>query len=120
MRNIFRSPKHILCLDGDADTCFMMEKLMQVFGYEVTTARSVIEAQAAIETRKFNLLILDGIGLEWCKRVRANNINTPILFLSGKAYQSDIDNGMHAGAQAYLTKPVEIETLEQTISQFIQ
>jgi DNA-binding response OmpR family regulator len=112
--------KHILCLDDDEDTCHMMDALLRTYGYEVTTASSVAEAQAAIEREKFDMLIFDGLGLELCEQVRKTDHNTPILFLTGLASQDDIDKAMNAGAQAYLVKPIDMDVLEQTILKFIK
>src|SRR6185312_4558424 len=36
---------------------------------------------------------------------------TPIMFVSAAAYQKDVERGMQAGAQAYLTKPADAENL---------
>lgn len=111
--------KHILCLDDDADTCEMMDKLLEIYGYDAITAHSVAEAQAAIEIEKFDLLIFDSIGLELCQQIRKYDPNTPILFVSGLGFQSDIDDAMKAGAQVYIVKPFNPDELEQVILQFI-
>jgi two-component system response regulator QseB len=98
----------------------MMDVLLGMYGYKVTTVCSVAEAQAAIEREKFSLLILDGLGLELCEQIRKYDQKTPILFLTGRAYQADIDNGINAGAQAYLIKPVDVDALKEAIAQFIR
>ncbi|HVG17635.1 MAG TPA: response regulator [Blastocatellia bacterium] len=69
----------------------------------------------------FDLLILDGmypdgLGTELCEQIRGFDPRTPILFLSALADESDIAKGMKAGAQAYLTKPVDMNVLELTIA----
>jgi CheY-like chemotaxis protein len=113
--------KHILCADDHEDTRYMMARLLDLYGYEVTTAGSLAEALPLTEKGGFDLLILDGwygdgLGVDLCKQIRAFDAHTPIVFLSGYAYQSDIDKGMAAGAQAYLTKPLDLDVLEQTIA----
>lgn len=113
-------PKQILCFDDDYDSCVMMDTLLRMYGYKVTTVCSEADARVAFEREKFNLLIFDGLGLELCKQIRKYDQKTPILFLTGWAYQDDIDNGMNAGAQAYLIKPVDIDALMETIVQFIE
>jgi CheY-like chemotaxis protein len=44
--------------------------------------------------------------------------HTPILFYSGAAYKTDIQNGLDAGAQAYVVKP-DFERLEEAIGRLI-
>jgi len=56
--------------------------------------------------------MLPGIkGLEVCKRIRQNNITSPILMLTAKAEEKDIIKGLEAGADDYLTKPFKIGEL---------
>jgi DNA-binding response OmpR family regulator len=116
--------KQVLCSDNHEDTRIMMALLLDLIGYEVTTAGSLAETLPLTEKGGFDLLILDGwygdgLGLDLCKQIRRFDTRTPILFLSGLAYPSDIDKGMAAGAQAYLSKPCDFDVLEQTIKEFI-
>ena len=116
--------KHILCAEAHEDTRAMMSCLLDLWGYQVVTAASVAETISITEKDSFDLLILsgwygDGLGLDLCKQIRTFDARTPIVFLSGYAYQADIQKGLESGAQAYLTKPFEFDVLEQTIEQFI-
>jgi len=102
----------------------MMARLLDRCGYEVTTAGSVAEALLLVERGGFDLLLLDGwypdgLGLDLCKQIRTFDTHTPIFFLSALAYQSDIDKGLEAGAQAYFAKPFDFDVLEQTIEQYM-
>ena len=112
--------KHILCSDDHDDTRAMMAILLDGCGYEVTTAGSLAETLPLTEKGGFDLFILDGIypdgfGVDLCKQIRNFDSHTPILFLSGLAHESDIAKGMKAGAQAYITKPVDMDVVDETI-----
>jgi DNA-binding response OmpR family regulator len=112
--------KNILCVDDHEDTRAMMSLLLGMFGYRVTTAASVTEALPLTKGGSFDLFILDGVypdglGVDLCRQIRAFDSQTPVLFLSGLARESDIANGMNAGAHAYLAKPIEVDKLKQTI-----
>ena len=114
--------KHILCADDHEDTRTMLACWLDLCGYEVTTAGSLAETLPLTEKGGFDLLILDGwyrdgFGVDLCEQVRGFDSNTPILFVSALAYASDIAKGMNAGAQAYLTKPVDMDVLEETIAE---
>lgn len=116
--------KHVLCSDDHEDTRTMLALLLDLSGYEVTTAGSLAETLPLTEKGGFDLLILDGwygdrFGVDLCEQIRRFDTRTPILFLSGLAYQSDIDKGMAAGAQAYLPKPCDFDVLKQTIQKLM-
>jgi len=115
--------KHVLCADDDEDTRAMMAILLEMRGYQVTTAGSVAETLPLTESGGFDLLLLagaypDGLGIDLCKQIRTFDTRTPIVFLSAYAYPADINQGLESGAQAYLTKPFDFDVLEQTMEQF--
>ena len=60
-----------------------------------------------------------GSAFELCRKIRALDSNTPIIFCSADASRADRRQGMSAGAQAYLAKPCELEELRQTIRRLI-
>jgi DNA-binding response OmpR family regulator len=116
--------KRILCVDDDKDTCAMMTALLQLSGYEVTASNTISDALLLVERGSFDLFILDatfpdGKGVDLCERIRALDPHTPILFLSGRSDESVVDNAMSAGAQAYLTKPVDVDALEETVARLL-
>lgn len=116
--------KQVLCSDDNEDTRVLMARLLDLSGYEVTTAGSLAETLPLAQKGNFDLFILDGwygdgLGVDLCRQIRRFDTRTPILFLSGLAFPSDIDKGLAAGAQAYLPKPFDFDVLEQTIEKFI-
>jgi DNA-binding response OmpR family regulator len=54
-------------------------------------------------------------GLDVCKRLRENFINTPILMLTARDSVNDIIIGFDAGADDYLVKPFDLGVLEARI-----
>lgn len=116
--------RHILCADDHEDTREMMAYWLDQCGYEVTTTGSVAETLPLTEMGGFDLVLIagwyrDGHGFDLCKRIRAFDTRTPIVFLSAYASQADIQKGLESGAQAYLPKPFDFGVLEQTIEKFI-
>jgi DNA-binding response OmpR family regulator len=53
-----------------------------------------------------------------CRRMRAFDSHTPILFFSGAAYEADKKRGIEAGADAYVIKP-DVDGLVGSIMQFV-
>lgn len=97
----------------------MMQALLTAYGYEPIVAASLSDALESARSGGLALCILDhwipdGNGVELCQQIREIDANTPIVFYSAAAQKTDIQNGMDAGAQAYLVKP-DIRLLKETI-----
>ncbi|HVG21004.1 MAG TPA: response regulator [Blastocatellia bacterium] len=107
---------HILIVEDDEDTRFVYSVLLQMEGYCVTHVGTIADAMSRVLSTGYDLIIMDvrlpdGDGIELCRKIRAFNRVTPIMFVSAAAYQKDVERGMKAGAQAYLTKPADAENL---------
>ena len=119
-----RATKRILYIENHEDSRAMLAIMLGNDGYEVVTATTVANGLSLARLERFDLYILDsrfndGTGLELCLQIRAFDPETPIIFYSSAAYASDIEAGMAAGAQKYLTKPGGIEIIEQTIAELL-
>jgi DNA-binding response OmpR family regulator len=107
---------HILIVEDDEDTRFVYSVLLQMEGYLVTPVSRMEDALSRALSTNYDLIIMDvrlpdGDGVELCKQIREFNRITPIMFVSAAAYSKDVERGMQAGAQAYLTKPADAENL---------
>lgn len=58
-------------------------------------------------------------GLSLCEQIRETDKDTPIVIFYGHGYQSDINAGMLAGANAYLVKPDSSE-LVATVKRLLE
>ena len=118
------STKRILLVDDDIDICGAVKLLLNRSGFRVKTLNTMTDALRIARSEHFDLFILDtrlqdGTGLELCRSIRSFEQNTPILFHSASAYAEDKEKGLQAGAQAYLTKPVDFDALEQIVTQLV-
>lgn len=107
----------ILCVDDNEDTCFMLRTLLGTTGYEVETAEGVSDALARARAESFDLFVIDnrypdGTGAALCRALRESRPATGIIFYTGAAYASDRQEGLAAGADAYIVKPAITELLE--------
>jgi CheY-like chemotaxis protein len=114
----------ILCADDHDDTCFLLSTLLNSWGYEVRSAGSVEETLTIAGMEHFDLFILDyyyrdGSGVDLCRQLRRMKPQTPVMFYSGAAYESDKEQALGAGAEAYLVKP-ELESLLTAIQGVLQ
>jgi DNA-binding response OmpR family regulator len=113
----------ILCVDDHEDTSFMLKHLLGQSNYEVVTANSLSDALHLARTDQFDLYVLDkrlpdGSGLDLCKRLNNATPDVPVIFYSGDAYELHRQEGMCAGAEAYVPKP-HIEELIDTVRQML-
>jgi two-component system, OmpR family, response regulator len=82
---------------------------LQQLGYPVHMAMSIQQGRDLLQRQRPHLVVLDsdlpdGDGLEFCRWVR-HQAEPMILILSARNAESDIVNGLKAGADDYLTKP---------------
>lgn len=117
-------PLHILSLEDDLDNSELIAVMLRTFGYRVTSTPTIMEAMKLIEGHTYDLFLLDrqlpdGDGIDLCKKIREKDPETPIVFFSAYAYDRDIEQGLAAGVQVYLTKPGFVDELEETIGRLI-
>lgn len=89
-------------------------------GYAVDWAPNGQEADAALSTVEYDLLILDlGLpklpGLEVLKRLRARTSQVPVLILTALDGTGDRVKGLDLGADDYMVKPFELAELEARV-----
>jgi two-component system OmpR family response regulator len=107
----------ILVAEDDAILAGGVVRALRQSGFAVDWVKNGIEADTALETDQFDLLILDlGLprrsGLEVLKRLRARNSRLPVLILTALDGVGDRVKGLDAGADDYLAKPFELAELE--------
>lgn len=103
-------PKRILCVEDNEDIRFMLTTALRAAGYEVLSAAGPGAAVVLTRAEQFDLFILDnkfgeGSGIELCQTMHVICPETPVIFYSGAAYDSDRQEALRAGASAYITKP---------------
>jgi DNA-binding response OmpR family regulator len=101
----------------------MLTTLLRLALIEAKTVETAVQALSSMKTDRFDLYVLDAWlpeidGFELCRRMRAIDQHTPILFFSGAAHEADRNKGLEAGANAYVVKP-EIHSLIETITQLV-
>ncbi len=100
----------LLIADDDPVTLETLSACLQPEGFRTLLARDGTEALALWQKHKPDLLCLDimmpGIdGYEVCRRVRAEDAQVPILFISAKSEEIDVVVGLRLGADDFVRKP---------------
>lgn len=116
--------RQILLVDDNQDTCEMMTLWFGSMDYTVTSAQTMADGWRLAQSKFFDLCLLDsrlgdGSGYELCQRICAAIPALPVVFYSGCAYETDRQQGLAAGAQAYLVKPNDMDRIEGVISQLM-
>ncbi len=103
-----------------------MEIQLGLFGMDIDFAETGEEALEFIKENVYNIIFLDlmlpGIdGYKVCKEIKSNKVSkkTPVIMLTGKGSRFDKLKGTMAGANEYLTKPVEQEQLKAVIKKYL-
>ncbi len=115
---------HILLVDDDDAFRRSTAELLRGDGFDVTTASGAAEASRALETRTFDLLLLDvrmpGVGgLDIVEVLRRRGERMPILMVSGYGTISTAVGSLHLGADDFLTKPVDPAELSRRIADLV-
>jgi two-component system, OmpR family, response regulator len=110
----------ILIAEDDRTLADALRNSLRRSGYAVDWVNSGSEADAALETNEFDLLILDIslpklCGFEVLKRLRGRNSRLPVLVLTALDSVSDRVRGLDAGADDYLAKPFQLAELEARV-----
>ena len=112
------SPPRILVVDDNETNRDILITRLGVHGYELLQAADGEEALAAATQHRPDLILLDVMmpkldGMEVCRRLKSDPAVpfTPIILVTAKADSKDIVAGLEAGADEYLTKPVDQTSL---------
>ncbi|NLJ12950.1 response regulator transcription factor [Denitrificimonas caeni] len=90
-------------------------------GHAVDWAQNLSFAEACINTTSYNLILLDlmlpdGHGLDFLKKLRAAGASTPVIILTALDQVSDRIAGLNAGADDYLIKPFDLSELSARVA----
>jgi len=112
--------KRILCVEDEEDSSGLMTALFELLNFQAAIASTSAEGLRLSQSERFDLYLLDswlpdGTGTQLCKQIRSFDPLTPILFLSADAYPQTQAEAFRAGAQAYLTKPVDPDVLKEMV-----
>lgn len=94
-------------------------------GYEIVEASNGKEAIRFFADQRFDLAILDVMlpnmsGFEVCEKIRMEDKDIPILFLTARDNMEDKISGLKLGADDYLTKPFNLDELLLRISNLLR
>ena len=115
-----RSEPHILVVDDEQDICANLRDILVDFGYQVDTAADGDAALKLLESRAYDVALLDlkmpGIsGVELCRQIRERQSSTVGMILTAYASPQAAHDAIQAGAWRVLSKPIDTPQLMQLI-----
>ncbi|MCX2492396.1 response regulator transcription factor [Pedobacter sp. PF22-3] len=102
--------------EDDPKIAELLKSALEENDYLVLTLSNGIDALDLFLRDSFNLLIIDVMmpglnGIQLCKHLRENALQTPILMLTAMGTVDDKVTGLEAGADDYLVKPFHLKEL---------
>ena len=115
----------ILLAEDDQNVLVITQLCLERLGFhEVLSAVDGEQAVNMAMSTAFDLILLDGImpkknGIDVAQELRANGLLTPIIFLSAKSEEKDIQEFLKLGT-GYIPKPFDPQTISQRIEQILK
>lgn len=112
----------VLLVDDDRDICELVAFKLSAMGHEVLIEHDGEGGLAVARAETPDLVVLDWMmprltGLEVCMALRADELlaRVPVILLTAKAQENDIQRGFAAGADDYIVKPFSPRELASRI-----
>lgn len=119
------SKAKILYVEDDQTLGFLTKDNLEISGYEVHHCIDGISALKDFRKYAFDICLLDVMlpemdGFTLAEKIRINNHEIPIIFLTAKSLKEDRIKGLTIGGDDYITKPYSIEELILKIDIFLK
>src|SRR5438105_6098532 len=107
---------NLLLVEDERKLSTLLKQLLEDERYSVDVALDGERAQELAETARYDAIILDLMipkkdGMEVCRWLRSNSIQTPVIMLTARSQVHDRVAGLDLGADDYLPKPFAFEEL---------
>jgi two-component system, OmpR family, response regulator len=111
-----KTPTRVLVVDDEVNITELVSLGLRYEGFDVSSAHDGRGALRAIRELKPELVILDVTmpdidGIEVVKRMRADSVWTPVIFLTARDSTADKIAGLTVGGDDYLAKPFSLDEL---------
>ena len=119
----------VLIVDDNAINLKLAAATLRYDDYEVTTAADAESAQGLISTapEEFDLILMDVSlpkmdGLTYTRLLKADprTAHIPVVILTASAMRGDEQNARSAGADGFISKPINVGTFPQSIARYLK
>lgn len=107
----------VLVVDDEAAMREVLSLRLQSWGYDAWVAADAGEAEVALQERHPGMVLLDvvlpdGSGVDLLRRVRRHDPRVPVAMITAHHHVDAAVEAMKAGAIDFLTKPLDVDTLQ--------
>lgn len=120
-------PYHILVVDDNDLNLVLLEKILELEGYQVTIAHNGSEAIQSVKLKVPDLALLDVMmpgmnGYELCRKMRQPPFSTemPIVMLTAMNSDGERAQALEAGANDIWSKPFDMNVFRQRIGELLK
>jgi CheY-like chemotaxis protein len=106
----------ILVVEDNALNAELLRDWLELHDYDVAEAPDLAEARAAINSTRFDAILLDirlgdedGATLATWIRRQPTHQNIPVIAVTAQALPAEQKRVIHAGCSAYITKPIDFD-----------
>ena len=126
MEKADKSVSRILLVEDEKEISELLSTFLEKNGFEVVACQDGDSALENFKNEKFSLIMLDLMlpgkdGYEILREIRSQEkaAHTPVILLSALAQKTEIEKGLKAGADFYITKPYENKFLLEQIKRLL-
>ena len=119
---------NILCIEDHPDNMMLIRRLFPTGRYNLIEAKNGVQGLSIAEGQELDLILLDINlpdidGYEIARRVRSSSkpdlTQIPIIAVTANAMKGDAQKALDAGCDVYLSKPINIVELIDTVDTFV-
>lgn len=119
----------ILCIEDNPDNRMLIQRIFRPDRYNLIEAKNGVQGLAIAESQSCDLILLDINlpdidGYEIARRIRASKNRTlaqiPIIAVTANAMKGDARKAIEAGCTKYMSKPIDIVELAETVEAFVR
>src|SRR5215471_9199740 len=119
------SKAHLLIVDDEANTLASLARAFRLAGYEATVCDNAARAIELVKSQRFDLILCDVVmpvkdGLSLLEDLKALEITTPVVMISGQAHIEMAVRATRLGALDFLEKPLSTEKLLLTVENILK
>ena len=117
---------NVILAEDDLDIQLVARLALKRAGFTVKVVGNGREALEAVKAQTPHVILLDWMmpeldGPETCRRLKADpaTASIPVIFLTAKSQEAEIQRGLSLGAAGYVTKPFDALALGQLVKDII-
>ena len=116
--------KKVLVVDDSKLNLKVAENVLKNFKVSTETVTSGLECLSCVNSKKYDIIFMDIMmpnmnGVEVLKKLREENINTPVIALTADAIEGQEEKYMSEGFDGYISKPINKEKLNYVLNKYL-